>query len=461
MEPNQENQKEHAAAGGIWKDMTLMWQNIALKQKLSDTRKAIVINEMAESSTPGFDFFLMIILSCAIATFGLVTDSSAVIIGAMLIAPLMQPILALSMSSLTGRHVLFRRSLISILVGSLLAVLLSALITFFAYCLPYGIPESLPAEVLARIRPSPLDLGIALAGGAAAAYALAHPRLTATLPGVAISTALMPPLCTAGIGLAFFNRSIVFGATLLFLTNLSAISFAGIITFALLGFRPIRHEQSTRKIPKSILFTAFFVFLITIPLVILSWNTISSARLERQVKDVINEQLGSVYNAQIVDIEIQDIEDSKKVTATIRSTRSLPYAEVASIQEMLATVTQKPIALEMVVIPVNSLDTLYPPTPTVFVPTASPTFTPEPSVTPVPTLTPQPTQTPVPAFIHVVGKESIFLADVPGGTPLYELPNASPVWVLEESVLEDVIWMKVQDIFGRVGWLESSNLTVQ
>ena len=132
MEPNQENQKEHAAAGGIWKDMILMWQNITLKQKLSDTRKAIVINEMAENSTPGFDFFLMIILSCTIATFGLVTDSSAVIIGAMLIAPLMQPILALSMSSLTGRQVLFRRSLISILVGSLLAVLLSALITFFA-----------------------------------------------------------------------------------------------------------------------------------------------------------------------------------------------------------------------------------------------------------------------------------------------------------------------------------------
>ena len=207
MENNQDH-KEHSFMAGLWRDIGLLWQSVTLKQKLSDTRKAIVINEMAESSTPGFDFYLLIILSCTIATLGLVTNSSAVIIGAMLIAPLMTPILGLSMSSLTGRQVLFRRSILSILSGAFLAIVLSAIITFLAYRIPYGIPESLPSEILSRTKPSPLDLGIALAGGAAAAYALAHPRLTATLPGVAISTALMPPLCTTGIGLAFTNRSI-------------------------------------------------------------------------------------------------------------------------------------------------------------------------------------------------------------------------------------------------------------
>jgi uncharacterized membrane protein len=101
----------------------------------------------------------------------------------------MSPILGLSIVIPDGRQVLFRRSMLSILSGALLAIVRSALITFVAYRIPYGIPESLPNEILARIKPSPLDLGIALAGGAAAAYALAHPRLTATLPGVAISTA--------------------------------------------------------------------------------------------------------------------------------------------------------------------------------------------------------------------------------------------------------------------------------
>ena len=93
--------------------------------------------------------------------------------------------------------------------------------------------------MLARTRPTPFDLGVALAGGAAAAYALAQPKLSAALPGVAIATALMPPLCAVGIGVAVGNLEVALGALLLFLTNLAAISFAGIMVFVLLGFRPL------------------------------------------------------------------------------------------------------------------------------------------------------------------------------------------------------------------------------
>ncbi|NMC47277.1 MAG: DUF389 domain-containing protein [Chloroflexi bacterium] len=458
MENNQDH-KEYSFMAGLWRDIGLLWQSVTLKQKLSDTRKAIVINEMAESSTPGFDFYLLIILSCTIATLGLVTNSSAVIIGAMLIAPLMSPILGLSMSSLTGRQVLFRRSMLSILSGALLAIVLSALITFVAYRIPYGIPESLPNEILARIKPSPLDLGIALAGGAAAAYALAHPRLTATLPGVAISTALMPPLCTIGIGIAFTNRSIFLGSGLLFLTNLSAISFAGIITFALMGFSPVRHEKSTRKIPHSILLSALFVIIITIPLVILSWNTISSARFERKVKNVLTAQISSIYNAQLESIDIQDVDGTKKVTATVRAARSLTFVEVSSVQQMLAAVTQKPIALEMVVIPVSSLDTLYPPTPTAFIPTPTATTTPLPTATTAATPSPQPTSTPTPAFINAGHNDSISLYNEPDGEIIFNLPDTSPVWISEEQIINELTWVHITDVFGRSGWVLRDNLT--
>jgi len=463
MEANQEHNQDHkerSFMAGLWKDIGLLWQSVTLKEKLSDTRKVIVINDMAESSTPGFDFYLLIILSCTIATLGLVTNSSAVIIGAMLIAPLMSPILGLSMSSLTGRQVLFRRSMLSILSGALLAIVLSAIITFLAYRIPYGIPESMPSEILARIKPSPLDLGIALAGGAAAAYALAHPRLTATLPGVAISTALMPPLCTVGIGLAFTNRSIFLGSSLLFLTNLSAISFAGIITFALMGFRLVRRESNTRKIPHSIMLSALFVFIITIPLAILSWNTVSSARFERQVKDVLDAQISSIYNAHLVNMDIQDVDGTKKVTATVRTPRTLTFAEVSSVQQMLAAVTQKPIALELVVIPVSSLDTLYPPTPTAFIPTPTSTSTALPTATIAATPSPQPTTTPAPAFINT-GSNNITLYDKPDGKAVFSLPNASPVWISEEEIIDDVSWMHITDIFGRSGWVLRDNLTIQ
>jgi hypothetical protein len=268
----------------------------------------------------------------------------------------------------------------------------------------------------------------------------------------------MPPLCTIGIGLAFSIQSVVLGASLLFLTNLSAIAFAGVITFALLGFRPKRAaEQQSKKIPQSILLSALSVITITIPLIILSWNTISSARLERQVSDVLNTQIN---NAQIVDIEIQTVDGTQKVIATIRSSRALSYSEVAGIQSLLAAVTQKPIALEMIVIPVNSLDTLYPPTPTVFVPTASPTVTPFPTATLQPTPTPQPTATPMPAFINVSNADTIFLLSEPGGSQLFQLPANSPVWVLEEWIGEDGSWMRVRDVFDREGWMLKENLSL-
>ena len=92
--------------------------------------------------------------------------------------------------------------------------------------------------MLLRTQPSPFDLVIALAGGAAATYALARPRLSAALPGVAIATALMPPLCVVGIGISLQRSDVYMGALLLFLTNLVAISFASILVFAFLGFRP-------------------------------------------------------------------------------------------------------------------------------------------------------------------------------------------------------------------------------
>ena len=128
----------------LYKKIISLWKVFSKEQNLNEAQKLTVINEMAENSTPGFEFYLLIVFSCIIATIGLVTNSTPVIIGAMLIAPLMSPILALSMSSLTGRQVLFRQSFLSIISGSLMAILLSAVIAFLGYRVFYGVPESIP-----------------------------------------------------------------------------------------------------------------------------------------------------------------------------------------------------------------------------------------------------------------------------------------------------------------------------
>ena len=214
------------------------------KQNLTETRKAIVLNDLVDAASPSTDFFIMILFSSAIATFGLIADLSVVIIGAQLIDPLMSPVLGLAITSLSSLDQVFNRSFIAIIKGAGAAIGISALISFFTYRLPYSIKASIPHEIMIHTTASPLDLGIAFVGGAAAAYALAHPRLGAILPGVAIATALMPPLCTIGFGVAFQSIFIVLGAALQFFTNFVAIIFSAIVTFALLGFGPIKSKRN-------------------------------------------------------------------------------------------------------------------------------------------------------------------------------------------------------------------------
>ncbi len=229
----------------------------SLLQPLSADRRREVLSELEEASSPGFDYFLMTILSCSIATFGLLTNSTAVIIGAMLVAPLMSPILGLSLASVAGKQRMFRKAIIALAEGVALSILLSYVLGLATKYLPFINLTVLPSEIVSRTRPTPFDLGIALAGGAAAAYALAEPKLSAALPGVAIATALMPPVCTIGIGIAIQNSSVALGASLLFFTNLAAISFAGILVFAILGFRPRQLENTWHAIPRSLFFQQF------------------------------------------------------------------------------------------------------------------------------------------------------------------------------------------------------------
>src|SRR5512146_2851962 len=141
------------------------WMN-KLRKPLSLDKRRAVINELAPAATLGFDFYLLVVLSCSIATLGLITDSAAVIIGAMLLAPLMTPIIGIGLASIIGNATLLRNATSALVRGALLAIALATLITFINNRLPFFSIQELPAEVLARTRPTPIDLVIALAGGA-------------------------------------------------------------------------------------------------------------------------------------------------------------------------------------------------------------------------------------------------------------------------------------------------------
>ncbi|RMG80037.1 MAG: TIGR00341 family protein, partial [Chloroflexi bacterium] len=192
-------------------------------------------------ATSNIDYVMLIVIAAVLATLGLLLNSAAVIIGAMLVAPLMQPLEAFSVGLLSGQPLLIRRSITTLFEGVVLALFIAILTGLL---LPVDTPTS---EMLARGNPSLVDAAVALASGIVAAYATARKDIPAALAGVAIAAALMPPVCTIGLGIAFRNPSLAGGAGLLFFTNIVFIIAASCGVYFWLGMRPrnFRTEDAT------------------------------------------------------------------------------------------------------------------------------------------------------------------------------------------------------------------------
>src|SRR5690606_18944209 len=188
-----------------------------------------VLQHVDEGGALGPRYAFMTVMSCGIATLGLLQNSAAVIIGAMLISPLMGPIIELGMSLATFDFRSLRASLRTLAVG-----LTIALLTSMALVAMSPLQEA-TTEILARTEPTLFDLLVAVFSGLAGAYATVT-RKGETIVGVAIATALMPPLAVVGYGLATGNGNVAGGAFFLFMTNLLAIALSVTIMARWYGF---------------------------------------------------------------------------------------------------------------------------------------------------------------------------------------------------------------------------------
>ncbi len=197
-----------------------------------DREQRIALHERLESGgTLTVDFAVMTGLSSGIASLGMLRDSVAVVIGAMLVAPLMTPLLAVGKALVEANARMFRQATKALGAGFLFALLVPVVIGLI-------VPgNDLTDEVLARGTPNLLDLAIAGLSGLAGAYALARPGLAGTLVGVAIAVALVPPLAAAGILIANLDLEMASGALLLFVTNLVAIALGAALAYRLMGLR--------------------------------------------------------------------------------------------------------------------------------------------------------------------------------------------------------------------------------
>jgi uncharacterized hydrophobic protein (TIGR00271 family) len=281
------------------------------------------------------DFIALISLSTAIASLGLMQNSGAVVIGAMLVAPLMTPMLGTGLGLVQGNLNLVMDASRSILCGFFLSLIIAMGIGFFTP----GFRDLTP-ELLARGSPNILDQAIALLSGTAAAYAMARPGLLAALPGVAIAAALVPPIATAGIALATGHAKVAVGAAFLFGTNLVTIILAAALTLYVLGIRPNRQHQQfkiwAQRVLVGLAVTAlFFTFPLGATLVSQFTQRVDPLRLaiEHELKDTPNITLGTYSFIQQNQQELLRIEVYSDLPLPGATAKRLADAAAATLQQ--------------------------------------------------------------------------------------------------------------------------------
>jgi len=274
--------------------------------------RSLILASVARDARLDKKFLLLIILASAIATLGLLQSSTAVVIGAMLVSPLMGPIMGVGFGLATIESNLIRRSLVTLAAGMAVAVLVAMLIIWLS-----PINDVTP-ELRARTQPTLLDLGVAVVGGIAGVYAIMR-KLSGVMVGVAIATALVPPLSTVGFGLVTGRPDFALGAALLFLTNTLAIAFAATIVARLNHFGPSLTPQHTAVQVVGIVVT---LGILSIPLALSLNNIAGEVRARSSVQSELGRLLGD--GDRVDSLTVRSVGDDLSVDGVVLVDRYSP-----------------------------------------------------------------------------------------------------------------------------------------
>jgi len=257
-------------------NLRLIIQRMLKDNSASVDQKAVVKDIYLELEL-SVEYFLMLTLANLIALSGLMINSTAVIIGAMLISPLMGPMLSFGFSFITGDKAIWRASIKKITISVIVTILIAALATLISPL------NNITNEILSRTTPNLYDLLIAFFAGTAGAAAICTKKNYLTVvPGVAIATAVIPPLSVTGFGLGIGNMFIASGGFFLFFTNFVAIVITSCTVFYFYGFRPsLANGMDKTQLKKRIIFLSIILFLICIPLIYTLAKTISEVKLKK------------------------------------------------------------------------------------------------------------------------------------------------------------------------------------
>ena len=304
-----------------------------VRPQLTDVEQEQIVWTAQGNASLTLDYVVLMIVSATLASLGLLLNSAAVIIGAMLVAPLMAPLNAFAIGLSTAHFRIMRRAFITALAGFLIASVVGIIIGLL-------VPSKIATpEMTSRVSPTLLDMFVALASGVVGSYATARRDIPAALAGVAIAAALVPPICTFGLSVAFGNGTEGLGAALLFLTNIISIVVIATLIFVWLGLYPRRLNRTSLVAYLPIL----ILVVLSLPTVVALLNTSQRAAEESRVEAVVGDVFAGLSPTDI------NIDGENQVTVTIFTPYRVSAAAVAEAERQIEVGMEQDVTLRVVV----------------------------------------------------------------------------------------------------------------
>jgi uncharacterized hydrophobic protein (TIGR00271 family) len=309
-----------------------------ISPQMSDARRAAVRESIASGAALNGPYLAMNLAAALIAGFGLLENSPAVIIGAMLIAMLYGPIVGIALGLAEANLNLLRRALLAEVVGALLVLAAGLLIGVSTRDLTIG------SEILGRTSPSLVDLLIGLVGGLAGGFTFVSTGLSSVVVGVAIATALVPPLTTCGILLARNLPSVAAGAFLLFLANFTAIALGAMIVFLLAGHLPAASDKAKKVLAPRLVCLAL-ALLLAFHLNGTLRRISAQSIMQSNIRKALTQEIAKIPGARLVDITLVNRDGKTTAWAVARTPQPISPEQVGRLNDLASNVAGRDIGL--------------------------------------------------------------------------------------------------------------------
>lgn len=311
--------------------------------KLTPQERETVYTQINDNAKGNFPYFFITILSTVIITLGLIIDSGAVIIGGMLIAPLLWPVLSFSIAVTRARVYTVKKSSSVLFVSFVLILAVSIII---GYITPLNLSGN---EIIYRTKPTLIELLIGLSSGLVAAYSVSSKKIVSNLAGVAIAVSLVPPLCVSGLSIVNGDYVSMIGSLLLFVSNLLAIILSSVTVFMLEGYFTSATETNEQA-RRGYLTWGFLLLVVTfIPLMVITKSLVA----DQSRQNFVVQTTKAIYpQAKIVEAVTDDKDIYVTVDLTIQSETNIDQQVLERLSTIFSTKFEKPVKVSIVEVPV-------------------------------------------------------------------------------------------------------------